>query len=189
MRAVRLPSLRTFVANVPYFLPLLAVWLAFGLLVGRGIGRRLGTRSGVAFLLLAALGLVIAATLTPHAGSSSGELVAAGWCDLSRIGFAPLETLLRVNVVSLNVLLFVPLGMAIGLLPRTRARTYLIVGGFALPVLIEATQSLVTVLGRGCESADVFDNAMGFAIGLVVGLSVSAVARWLGSSKLQWDSR
>jgi hypothetical protein len=181
--------LRTFAANVPYFLPFLALSLGIGLLVARRLGERLSTRSGIAFLLVASFGLVIAATLMPAAGASSGERVAAGWCDLSRIGFAPLETLVRVNTVSLNVLLFVPLGLAIGLLPRTRARSSLIVGGFALPVVVEATQSLVTVLGRGCESADVFDNAMGLAIGLVMGLSVGAIARWLGSWKLQWDSR
>ncbi|MFO7531122.1 MAG: VanZ family protein, partial [Candidatus Limnocylindrales bacterium] len=95
----------------------------------------------------------------------------------------------RVNAVSLNVLLFIPLGLAIGLLPRTRARRYLIVGGFALPVVVEATQSLITVLGRGCESADVFDNAMGMAIGLVMGLSLSTIARWVVSWKLEWGSR
>jgi hypothetical protein len=181
--------LRSFVANVPYFLPLLAISLGIGLLVARRLGERLSTRSGIAFLLVASLGLVVAATLTPHVGGSSGERVAAGWCDLSRVGFAPLGTLLRVNAVSLNVLLFVPLGLAIGLLPRTRARRYLIVGGFALPVVVEATQSLITVLGRGCESADVFDNAMGMAIGLVMGLSLSTIARWVVSWKLEWGSR
>jgi hypothetical protein len=181
--------LRTFSANVPYFLPFLALSLVFGLLVARRLGERLSTRPSVAFLLVASLGLVIAATLMPAAGASSGERVAAGWCDLSRIGFAPLGTLVRLNSVSLNVLLFVPLGLAIGLLPRTRARSYLIVGGFALPVVVEATQSLVTVLGRGCESADVFDNAMGLAIGLGMGLSAGAIARWLASWNLQWGSR
>jgi hypothetical protein len=181
--------LRTFAANVPYFLPFLAISLVFGLLVARRLGERLSTRPGIAFLLVASLGLVVAATLMPAAGASSGERVAAGWCDLSRVGFAPLGTLVRVNAVSLNVLLFLPLGLAIGLLPGTRARSYLIVGGFALPLVIEATQSLVTVLGRGCESADAFDNAMGLAIGLVMGLSVSAIARWLGAFRLQWDSR
>jgi hypothetical protein len=181
--------LRTFAANVPYFLPFLALSLGIGLLVARRLGERLNTRPGIAFLLVASLGLVVAATLMPAAGASSGERVAAGWCDLSRVGFAPLGTLVRVNAVSLNVLLFLPLGLAIGLLPGTRARSYLIVGGFALPLVIEATQSLVTVLGRGCESADAFDNAMGLAIGLVMGLSVSAIARWLGAFRLQWDPR
>jgi hypothetical protein len=180
--------LRTFAANVPYFVPFLALSLVVGLLVARRLGERLSTRSGVAFLLVASLGLVIAATLMPAAGASSGERVAAGWCDLSRVGFAPLGTLLRVNSVSLNVLLFIPLGLAIGLLPRTRARSYLIVAGFALPVVVEGTQSLVTVLGRGCETADVFDNTMGLAIGLVMGVSVGAIARWLGTWKLQWGS-
>ena len=50
-----------------------------------------------------------------------------------------------------------------------------VVAAIALPFAIEATQLLVPLLGRGCESADVVDNLIGLAIGLAIGL----VAGWL----------
>ena len=123
---------------------------------------------------MAGTGLIVAATLTPFVGTSS-EAPISGLCDLSRLGFAPLSRLVRVGDESLNVLLFIPLGLAIGLLPASSARRALVLGGLALPFLVELTQALVPPLGRGCESADVIDNLSGLLIGLAIGL----VAGWL----------
>ena len=39
----------------------------------------------------------------------------------------------------------------------------------ASPFLIETTQLVLPILGRGCQSADVFDNLTGLLIGAVIG--------------------
>jgi hypothetical protein len=43
--------------------------------------------------------------------------------------------------------------------------------------LIEATQLMVPVLGRACESGDVVDNMLGLVLGLTTGGIGVAVAR------------
>ena len=69
-----------------------------------------------------------------------------------------------------NVVLFVPLGIALGLLPRGN-RTYpLVAVAFAFPLIIETTQLLLPALERGCQSADVVDNLAGLLLGLVAGI-------------------
>jgi hypothetical protein len=168
--------MRGLVSLLPLLLPVLLISIGIGAVVARPLAQRLRTTPFVAFLLVAGTGLIVAATLTPHIDAFYAEPRAGGLCDLSRLGLPPLGALMRPNDVSLNVLLFVPLGLAVGLLPRGSARTRLMVGALAFPFVIELTQSLVTPLGRGCESADVIDNLTGLVIGLVVGLT----AGWLG---------
>lgn len=175
--------MRSFADAVPLFLPCVALSLLIGLVVSRSLGRRLGAGPMLAFLLVASIGLILSATLTPDAGAYEGVTGIPGWCDLSRVGFAPLGTLVRVNQASLNVLLFVPLGMAVGWLPGSRAKAFIVVAGLALPFIIEATQSLVTVLGRGCQSEDVFDNVLGFALGVLVGVVLRSVVRHAGLAR------
>jgi glycopeptide antibiotics resistance protein len=142
-----------------------------------GIALALGSRAAawlqaprfVATLLLFGFGLVIAATITPDAPALEG-IHSDGTCDFSRVGFASIGELTRVNNASLNVLLFVPLGIALGLLPRTRAAWVVTIAAFSLPFVIEAIQLLVTALGRGCQTADLFDNLLGLAIGIALGI-------------------
>ena len=119
-------------------------------------------------LLLFGFGFVIAATLTPDAEAVAG-VVANGICDVSRVGLAPVESLTRVSSASLNVLLFIPLGLAVGLLPRTRSAAMVTVVAFSLTFVVETIQLLMTVLGRGCQTADLFDNLLGLAIGIALG--------------------
>jgi glycopeptide antibiotics resistance protein len=134
----------------------------------RTVARRLRTSRLVAALLLFAFGFVAAATLVPDAAAMTGAS-SDGICDFSRIGFAPIDELLRVNFTSLNVLLFVPLGVAVALLPRTKAAAMVTIAAIATPFVVETIQLVATVLGRGCQTADVFDNLFGLAIGLVIG--------------------
>jgi len=74
----------------------------------------------------------------------------------------------------LNVVFFVPLGVVIGLAPRTTRKVALILAAGLLPFVIESTQLLVPALARSCESADVFDNLTGLAVGLVTGPAIAA---------------
>ena len=163
--------MRSFVREVPLSALAFAVAVMVAVLWSPTVARRLRTSRLVAALLLLAFGFVASATLVPDAAAMTGA-GSDGICDLSRVGFAPIDELLQVNFTSLNVLLFVPLGVAVALLPRTRAAAMVTVAAIATPFVVEAIQLVVTVLGRGCQSADVFDNLLGLAIGLVIGTLV-----------------
>lgn len=142
------------------------------LAVADRVARRLRTESWIAFLLLMSVGAVLAATIPPDAGGFSGRPSAPGWCEFGRIGLAPLSQYLHFGDTSLNVILFVPLGLAIGLLGRSPR---VLVAVLAFPLAIEAFQSLLPMLGRGCQSRDVVDNLLGLGIGLALGMLLSVV--------------
>ena len=148
----------------------MGISLVVGALASGPVGRRLHASRVLAFALIASVGLVAAATLTPSIGGSAPH---PGQCDMSRIGLVPLDELLRVGEATENILLFVPLGICVALLPASRARTILAVAAVAFPFAIEGTQLLLPALNRSCESADVVDNLSG----LVVGGFVAAVGR------------
>ena len=137
-----------------------AVAVVVAIALSATVAGRLGTRRPVAALLLFGFGLVVAATLMPTARALGGD-PSDGVCDFSRMGFAPPVEFRYVTSASLNVLLFVPLGLAVGLLPRTRAAGFATLAAISLTFIVETVQLLVTPLGRGCQSADVFDNLSG----------------------------
>lgn len=109
----------------------------------------------------------------------------SGTCDLSRMRLAGPADLLTLNDIGLNVLLFVPLGVVLGLTRRSRYGAAAIVAAVALPFAIETIQLLVLPLDRACQSGDVIDNLTGLLIGLATAVLaqaiVSAVARFPGS--------
>jgi hypothetical protein len=146
----------------------LVIAIVVALVLSPAVAGRLRTRRSVAVLLLFGFGLVLAATLVPTAAALEGA-VSDGVCDVSRVGLAPLEDLTSVTFTSLNVLLFVPLGLAVGLLPRTPTAAAVTVAAISLTFLVETIQLVVTVLGRGCQTADIVDNLLGLAIGIAIG--------------------
>ena len=114
-------------AAVPFFAPGLIIWSAIALVISPSVGRFLRTSRLHAVLLILALGLIVMATLTPTGAALTGTGSQWDACDLTRIGVAPLSVLLHLNDKSLNVALFVPLGLALGSLPllapeRSRSR-------------------------------------------------------------------
>ena len=145
------------------------------LAVAGRVARRLRTQSWIAFLLVMSVGAVLAATIPPDTDGFSGRPSAPGRCEYGRIGLAPLSQYLHLGDTSLNVILFVPLGLAIGLLGRSPATARVLVAVLALPLAIEAIQSLLPMLGRGCQSRDVVDNLLGLGIGLALGVLGSVV--------------
>jgi hypothetical protein len=159
------------------FIPGVAISIIVALILSGSVARRLGTRRAVAWLLLASLGAVLSATVTP---SREALLLhpATGMvgCDLSRVGPARWAEYLTLGTTSLNVVLFVPLGVAIGLLPHSQLKAALVLGAVILPIAIETVQLVVGPLGRACQSADVFDNLLGLVLGLLAGLT----AAWIG---------
>ena len=136
---------------------------------------RLGTARGAALLLIASLGLVAAATLTPGREALAGAVAnTLEGCDLSRLGPAPLASYLAPGEAFANVLLFLPLGVAVAMLRRSSRAGLVALGAVALPFGIEGAQLILTPLGRACQAADVSDNLAGLAIGLVLGLVAEA---------------
>ncbi len=163
---------------LPWLLPGLVLSAIVGLVAGRRVGRIFGASPAIGWGLVVGFGLVVSATLTPlRAGLDLGTS-GIGTCDLSRIGIAPLGELVHLGDTSLNVLLFIPLGLAIGLVPGSRRRNILALVAVLSPVAIETTQLLLPILGRGCQSADVFDNLSGLVVGSVIGGGARILAGW-----------
>jgi VanZ family protein len=169
-------------AVLPWLLPGAAVSLAVSLAFGGRVARALGTRRAVGSLLLLTFGIIVSATLTPLGGAFAPEAGVAGSCDFSRIGLPPLEAFRELNDTSLNVMLFIPFGFAIALVPQSRRAFAVLLAAIAFPFLIEATQAIVTPLARGCESADVIDNLLGLALGVAAGVAARAVVSAAGRS-------
>ncbi len=162
---------------LPWFVPGLALSMTIALFASRPVGKLLGVRRRLAWLILVGFGVIVSATLTPLRGAIALEAIGTGTCDLSRIGLARIADLVRLNDTSLNVALFIPLGIAIGLVRPTRSRAALILASIALPFGIETIQLVAPILDRGCQSADIVDNLTGLLVGLVIG----TLLRFLGS--------
>ena len=162
---LRIPAL----ADLPWFLPGFATSVVIGFLVRHRAARFLGASPLLGWVVVVSLGIIASATLTPlREGAFEGGVQAAG-CDFSRVGLASLKDILQLGDTFLNILLFIPLGAALALLPRSRRKAWLMAGALALPIVIETTQLIATPLGRACQSADVVDNVSGLLIGFVIG--------------------
>jgi hypothetical protein len=155
--------------DYPGLRPGIAIAIVFGLVVSGRLGRAIGVSRFIAWALVVGAGLIIAATLTPSAEAIRYGLHGSGSCDFGRLTPASLDEILMFGETGLNVLLFIPLGLAVGLVPRSRTKLLLVAGSVALPFVIEMIQLTVTSLDRECQSADVVDNLMGLVIGLALG--------------------
>ena len=163
--------MRSFFGEVPLALAVLAMTLVAVIAFSRPVAHALGARRGAAALLILGFGSVVAATLVPTAAALEG-VASNGTCDVSRVGLASFPDLTTPNQRSLNVLLFVPLGLAIGMLSWGRASALVLVLAVSLPCVVEAIQLALPVLGRGCQTADMIDNLLGLAIGACIGIVI-----------------
>ena len=163
--------------SVPGFLPGLLLSIILGYIARRRVAEWLNVSPVIGWAFVVALGLVLAATLTPLHESHPGPTSLIVGCDMSRIGFAPLHELRELGDTSLNVLLLMPLGAVIGYIPASPRKIGLMIGAVALPFIIETTQLVVTPLDRACQSADVVDNITGLVIGFGLGLAAALLVR------------
>jgi glycopeptide antibiotics resistance protein len=163
----------------PPILPGLIVSLLVATALATRAGRWLGCSAVHAWLLLVSFGVILAITLTPSAWVLDGGAIETITCDLSRIGPASWQVYRHLGDPTLNVLMFIPLGLALGALRRRPHRTALVVLAFALPWAIETTQAFAVFLDRACQAGDVFDNSAGLAIGLAAGWIVATLLRRL----------
>jgi VanZ like family len=126
------------------------------------------------------VGVILAGTMSPLNAGRGLDPSHPGSCDLSRIGLPALAQLRWPSDVLGNIFMFIPLGSAIALVPRSRRKAAVLAAAVALPFAIEATQLVVVSLGRACESADISDNLTGLVLGLAAGLVAGRFVPTLG---------
>lgn len=122
------------------------------------------------------MAIILVATLTPILRRPGAAIAVLYRCDLSRLSLAAPADLGRINDISLNIALFIPLGLAIAWLPSSPRKVGIAFAAVVAPFAIEILQALLPALARGCQSGDVIDNLTGLAIGLVAGSAVGWLA-------------
>jgi glycopeptide antibiotics resistance protein len=125
-------------------------------------------------MLVFAVGAIVAITLTPGHGDGDFGRASCGGLD-------PVPRLSQLVSLSsehgLNVVLFVPLGLLIGLIPRARPFAVAALAAIAMPIVIEWIQYSVPRLDRICQTWDALENLSGLAIGVGIGVAIAVVRR------------
>jgi glycopeptide antibiotics resistance protein len=158
------------VAGIPWFWPVTAATVGVATLFSRQVARSFGSTRLHALVLLVSVGGIVALTLTP-AGDFGGHA-----CRIPSSWPITLDDFVPPTARGLNVVLFIPLGVALGLMPRSPIKGQAVFFAVISPLLIELTQSVVG-LGRTCEATDVVDNLTGLAVGFLIAGMVSVVLR------------
>jgi hypothetical protein len=173
------PGVAEITGGLPYLVPGSILAVALGIVASGAVARWLHAPRAVALLGLVSLGVIVSATMTPLAAGLVPPPADVRSCDLSRLAPATLSDLAASADVILNIALFAPLGLAVGMVPASKRKLVVLLALATLPVVIEAVQLQVGELRRGCEGADVVDDLTGLAIGLVAGelLRLAAGAR------------
>ena len=161
---------------LPWAIPLVLAGMVIALVVGLAGQRRRGGAAWLAAALIASLSLVAAFTLTPNTGLGDAVLTdprvdLGPWGYLREPGYW-----LYLDERTLNVALFIPLGMTLALLARDPVRWALLAVGLAAPWVIEGLQ-WVLPFDRGPQVNDLVDNSTGFLVGFTVGLVITRAAR------------
>ncbi|GAA1248878.1 hypothetical protein GCM10009665_44680 [Kitasatospora nipponensis] len=162
----------------PLFWPGVLCSLALAALFARPTARLLRAHRAVGFLLLLALGAIVTLTLLPDIRFSitdNARYNTTG-CQLTG-GPRPLSELLSPTQSTLNVALFVPLGITAALAGTRRRAAVAGLTAATLPFLIEFLQGELPALGRACDVQDIWDNLFGLLIGLTLGLLTGPWAR------------
>lgn len=154
---------------------IVAVAIAAGL--AGPMRRALGSGWLVAFGLMASVGVIGAAMLTPSYWPITSTSARPA-CSLGPFAAPTAEALQTVNDVSLNVALYVPFGLACAVLPRLRQVAVAAAVGLMLAPSIEVAQGVLPELSRVCSGADIADNQLGFGAGLLFGLLLLRPLLW-----------
>jgi hypothetical protein len=160
--------IESFLNSTPWLWPALALAVAISLVLFRPLARALRAPRPVAFLILLGIGGIVALTLTP--GDDAFSPFNVQDCFVRWVPPIGVGRVLNLGERGLNVLLFLPLGLGLGLLPRSRTKLALVAGAVALPFVVEGIQYLAPALDRSCSTVDLVDNLTGLLIGLGVGL-------------------
>lgn len=163
----------------PLFWPGVLCSLLLAALLSRPVGRLLRAHRAAGFLLVLALGGIITLTVLPDTRLPlwDNARYAVRQCTFDRVGPHPLSELLTATQSSLNVALFVPLGVTAALAGTWGRRCAAGAVAVTVPVLVESVQYAFPVLGRACDGQDLLDNYLGLAIGLLLGALAGPLAR------------
>jgi len=159
----------SFLNSTPWLWPALAIAVAVSLALFRPLARALHAPRVAALLILLGLTGIVALTLTPGEDAFAPYLFQD--CFVRLVPPIGVGRVLNFGERGLNVLLFIPLGLGLGLLPGSRVKVGLVGAALVLPFAIEAFQYLVPALDRSCSTVDVIDNLTGLIVGLAVGLA------------------
>jgi hypothetical protein len=165
------------IGDVPLFWPAAALVLVFAAGLASPVARLLRTSAWSAFALSASFGVILAATLTPSIAAFI-PLYRPDGCIRGQFEVPKFALLRYPNETSLNVAMFVPLGLACGLLRRWSGVAVSSVLAACLPFGIEVVQYEIPGLARVCSTADVAANLTGLAVGLAISI---VVVRPIGS--------
>lgn len=163
--------------GLTWFWPSVAVAVLVSWMVAPAVARILRTERWLAWLLVFSVGFILAATATPIRAPVGIDIEIQRACDLTRRSFATLPEVTAWSDVVVNIGVYIPVGVAVALLPISVRSGVAVLGVIALPAAVEGLQFLAPLLARGCQSADVVDGLTGLMIGLGVGLIVR-IARW-----------
>jgi hypothetical protein len=161
------------------FVPGVIVSLFVSLALARRGGRAFDVGPILGFGLVMSLGVVLSATVTPSPEALAVDVLGTGICDLTRDGLPSRNQLAWPGEILLNILLFLPLGIVIGLCPPSRAKLAFVALAFVLPFAVEVVQLIAIPLGRVCQSGDVIDNLTGLTLGVVL----ASAARWIDAAR------
>ena len=166
---------REYLSEVAWFWPGIVGSILLSLVLSSPVARWTASRRAIGAALVFSVGLVVSATLTPSLEAVRRGAIGGGSCDLDRIGPASLAEMVAFGDPTFNILLFVPLGVACGLLPSSPRSLALLLGALVLPLAIEMVQLVATSLDRACQTSDVSDNLSGLLIGFAIGLLARAI--------------
>ena len=160
--------IESFLNSTPWLWPALALAVSISLVLFRPLARALHAPQPVALLILLGIGGIAALTLTPGEDAFTPSLVQD--CFVRLVPPIGVGRVLNLGERGLNVLLFLPLGLGLGLLPGSRTKLALVTGALVLPFVIEGIQYVAPALDRSCSTVDLVDNLTGLLVGLVAGL-------------------
>ena len=163
--------------GLTWFLPGVAVSLVASRFLASRASDALHVGRWVAWLIVLSVGVIIAATLTPIRAPIGIDIAVGRPCDLARHWLASPTEIMAMSDVTLNVVVFLPLGFAVGWLPVSWRTAAVLAAAIALPPTIEVIQFLIPLLARGCQAADVADCLTGESIGLLAAVVVRLLRR------------
>lgn len=151
----------------PWAIPigLVSILLAAGLCLP--VAKWLHSSRFVVWMLLASIGVVAGYLLTSTVGP-----VVEHFCDLSDEALPQWSSLTTISEATLDVWIFVPMGIAAVLLRPRIVAAVAAVAVLAIPIGVEGLQYLAPRLGRTCQINDALTDMLGVVIGIVVGLVI-----------------
>jgi hypothetical protein len=171
---------------LPWFLPVILLTGLTATVLSGPVGRLIGSPAWVVFVAIGSLGLIAAITLTPTPAAITAPTVST--CLVERLRPPYLYQLIYPNETSLNVALFVPLGVACALVHRWGQLIVATFLAFWVPFGVEAVQYEFPELHRVCSTSDIMANLTGLGLGFVGALILFRPIVMAGDRQLTWRS-